>query len=131
MQFVIFKLGDEYFAIDTKSIQNISEMITITKVPKAPKYIKGLINLRGSIKPLVDISMLLGIEDDSIPQNIIIIKLNDEEVGIAVDEVVEVLDIEKDKFQSLSNKSKEYILGVVELNEDIITIIDVNKILNI
>lgn len=131
MQFVIFKLGDEYFAIDTKSIQNISEMITITKVPKAPKYIKGLINLRGSIKPLVDISMLLNIENNNNPQNIIIIKLNDEEVGIAVDEVVEVLDIEKDKFQSLSNKSKEYILGVIELNEDIITIIDVNKILNI
>ena len=131
MQFVIFKLGDEYFAIDTKSIQNISEMITITKVPKAPKYIKGLINLRGSIKPLVDISMLLNIENNNNPQNIIIIKLNDEEVGIAVDEVVEVLDIEKDKFQSLSNKSKEYILGVIELNEAIITIIDVNKILNI
>ena len=131
MQFVIFKLGEEYFAIDTKSIQNISEMITITKVPKAPKYIKGLINLRGSIKPLVDISMLLNIENNNNPQNIIIIKLNDEEVGIAVDEVVEVLDIEKDKFQSLSNKSKEYILGVIELNEDIITIIDVNKILNI
>ena len=53
------------------------------------------------------------------------LKWNDEEVGIAVDEVVEVLDIEKEKFQNLTNKGKEYILGVIELNEDIITIIDI------
>ena len=122
MQFVTFKLGEEYFAIDTRRVQSINEMITITKVPKAPKHIKGLINLRGSIKPLVDIRMLLNIEDDYESENIIIVQLGNEEVGIAVDEVVEVLDIEKDKFQAVSNKSKEYILGVIELSEDIITI---------
>ena len=131
MQFVTFKLGEEHLAINTKKVQSINEMIPVTKVPKAPKYIKGLINLRGSIKPLVDISMLLSIEDDNIQQNIIIIQINDEEVAIAVDEVVEVLDIEKEKFQDLNNNDKEYILGVVELNNEIITIIDVEKILNI
>ena len=55
MQFIIFRLGSEYFATETEKIQNISDIMQITKVPTAPAHIKGLINLRGSIKPLVDI----------------------------------------------------------------------------
>ena len=56
MQFVIFKLGEEHFAVETDKILSINDMMAITKVPKAPNYIKGLINLRGSIKSLVDVN---------------------------------------------------------------------------
>ena len=91
MQFIIFRLGSEYFATETEKIQNISDIMQITKVPTAPAHIKGLINLRGSIKPLVNISMLLNIKSESEQENIIILKLDEEEVGIAVDEVVEVV----------------------------------------
>ena len=131
MQFVVFKLGNESFAINTNKVQNISEMISITSVPKSPEYIKGLINLRGSIKPLVDIRMLLSIVDNNETENIIILKIEEEEVGIAVDRVIEVLEIEEDKIKSLENKHKEYVEGVVNIEEDIITIINVDKILNI
>lgn len=130
MQFVVFKLGGESFAINTNKVQNISEMIAITTVPKSPEYIKGLINLRGNIKPLVDIRMLLNILDENETENIIILKIGDEEVGIAVDRVIEVLEIEEDKIQSLENKTKDYIRGVVNIDSDIITIIDVDKILS-
>ena len=53
MQIVVFKLGDEHFAVETEKVQSINDMMSVTKVPKAPNYIKGLINLRGNIKSLV------------------------------------------------------------------------------
>ena len=131
MQFIIFRLGSEYFATETEKIQNISDIMQITKVPTAPSYIKGLINLRGSIKPLVDIGMLLNIKNQSENQNIIILKLDEEEVGIAVDEVIEVADIDLNMLQNTSIDSKEYIKGVIEFNKYLLTVIDINKIVNI
>ena len=131
MQFIIFRLGSEYFATETEKIQNISDIMQITKVPTAPSYINGLINLRGSIKPLVDIGMLLNIKNQSENQNIIILKLDEEEVGIAVDEVIEVADIDLNMLQNTSIDSKEYIKGVIEFNKYLLTVIDINKIVNI
>ena len=131
MQFIIFRLGSEYFATETEKIQNISDIMQITKVPTAPSYIKGLINLRGSIIPLVDIGMLLNIKNQSENQNIIILKLDEEEVGIAVDEVIEVADIDLNMLQNTSIDSKEYIKGVIEFNKYLLTVIDINKIVNI
>ncbi len=131
MQFIIFRLGSEYFATETEKIQNISDMMQITKVPTAPEHIKGLINLRGSIKPLVDISMLLDIKTEGNQENIIILKLDDEEVGIAVDEVVEVVEIDDTTLQTVTNDGKEHIRGVIEFNDYLLTVIDINKVVNI
>lgn len=131
MQFIIFRLGSEYFATETEKIQNISDMMQITKVPTAPEHIKGLINLRGSIKPLVDISMLLNIKTEGNQENIIILKLDEEEIGIAVDEVVEVVEIDDTTLQTVANDDKEHIRGVIEFNDYLLTVIDINKVVNI
>jgi purine-binding chemotaxis protein CheW len=131
MQFIIFRLGSEFFATETEKIQNISDMMQITKVPTAPSHIMGLINLRGSIKPLVNISMLLNVEEDNIDSNIIILKLQDEEIGIKVDEVIEVVEIEQSNIQNTTNDSKDYIKGVIELNNNLLTIIDINKVITV
>ena len=131
MQFIIFRLGSEYFATETEKIQNISDIMQITKVPTAPAHIKGLINLRGSIKPLVDISMLLNIKSESEQENITILKLEEDEVGIAVDEVVQVDEIDTNMLQNASGDNKEYIKGVIEFNNYLLTVIDINKVVNI
>lgn len=131
MQFIIFRLGSEFFATETEKIQNISDMMQITKVPTAPNHIMGLINLRGSIKPLVNISMLLNVEEDNIDSNIIILKLQDEEIGIKVDEVIEVVEIEQSNIQNATSDGKEYIKGVIELNNNLLTIIDINKVISV
>lgn len=131
MQFIIFRLGSEYFATETEKIQNISDMMQITKVPTAPSHILGLINLRGSIKPLVNISMLLNVEADNNDSNIIILKIEDEEVGIKVDEVIEVVEIDQSNVQSGTSEGKEYIRGVIEFNNKLLTIIDINKVISI
>ena len=131
MQFVIFKLGEEHFAVETDKILSINDMMTITRVPKAPDYIKGLINLRGSIKSLVDVNLLLNIESKIQQNNIIILKVDEEEIGISVDEVEEVIDIDEDKLQRLETHNTEaYIKGVIELEEKLLTVIDIEKLLN-
>lgn len=131
MQFVVFRLGEEHFAIETEKIQSINDMMTITQVPKSPDYIKGLINLRGSIKSLVDINLLLNIVSERKQNNIIILKVYEEEIGISVDEVEEVIEVDEESIQKLPLDSVEnYIKGIINLGGKLFTIIEIEKLLN-
>jgi purine-binding chemotaxis protein CheW len=131
IQVVVFKLQDEQFAVETSRVQSISDMMEITKVPKAPKHIKGLINLRGSIIPLIDINLLLDLKNQKNEQeNIIILELEDELAGITVDLVDEVLDIEEDLIEKLTEDNKQsYVKGVINFKDRIVTLIDIDKLL--
>ncbi|WP_138202703.1 chemotaxis protein CheW [Haloimpatiens lingqiaonensis] len=130
MQVVIFKLQDEEFAVETAKIQSITDTMEITRVPKAPNYIKGLINLRGNIIPLLNLKMLLDIEINDIEQeNIIIVSINEESIGIIVDMVEEVLEIEENIIENLNEKDKkEYIKGIINFKDRIVTLIDIDKL---
>lgn len=131
MQFVVFKLGEEHFAVETDKVLSINDMMVITKVPKAPNYIKGLINLRGSIKSLVDLNLLLNIKSEKKQNNIIILKVEDEELGVTVDEVEEVIDIEDKELQKLDTHSTEAnIKGIINLEDKLLTVINIEKLLN-
>ena len=133
MQIVVFKLGEEHFAVETERVQSINDTMEITKVPKAPSYIKGLINLRGSIKSLVDLNLLLNVIPGKEQNNMIILTVKDEEIGISVDEVEEVLDIDEKSIQKVNkeaNKEQPYIKGILNYDEKLLTIIDIDKLLN-
>ena len=133
MQIVVFKLGDEHFAVETDRVQCINDIMSITKVPKAPSYIKGLINLRGSIKSLVDLNLLLDVNHGNEQNSIIILTVEDEEIGISVDEVEEVLDIDEKNIQKLdkdNDKAQPYIKGILNYEDKLLTIIDIDKLLN-
>ena len=131
MQIVVFKLGDEHFAVETERVQGINDIMGITKLPKAPAYIKGLINLRGNIKSLVDIDLLLDVNSSAEQQNIIILTVEDEEIGITVDEVEEVLDIDEKSIQKMDNEQvSPYIKGILKYEDKLLTIIDIDKLLN-
>lgn len=131
MQIVVFKLGEEHFAVETEKVQSINDMMVITKVPNAPGYIKGLVNLRGNIKSLVDINLLLNANSTEEQQNIIILTVEDEEIGITVDEVEEVLVIDENLIQKMDNEQgSPYIKGILNYNNILLTIIDIDKLLN-
>lgn len=131
MQIVIFRLKDELFAVETAKVQSITDVMEITKVPKAPMHIKGLINLRGNILSLLDINLLLNIDkEDNSQRNIIIVDIEEEEIAILVDEVEEVLEIDEKIIQKIDNEpSKEHVKGIVNLKNRIITLVDLNKLL--
>lgn len=133
MQIVVFKLGNEHFAVETSIVQSINDMMPTTRVPKAPVYIKGLINLRGSIKSLVDINLLLNVRSDNEQNSIIILNIEDEEIGISVDEVEEVLDVDEKDLQSVSkeeNNKQPYVKGILDYEDKLLTVIDINKLIN-
>ena len=131
MQIVVFKLGEEHFAVETEKVQSINDMMVITIVPNAPSYIKGLINLRGNIKSLVDINLLLNANSTEDQQNIIILTVEDEEIGITVDEVEEVLVIDENLIQKMDNEeTSPYIKGILNYDNMLLTIIDIDKLLN-
>lgn len=130
MQVVVFRLGDEQFAVETAKVQGINDIMEITKVPKAPDYIKGLINLRGNVISLLDINLLLNInKKENVEQNnIIILKMEDEHVGITVDEVDEVLEIEEEILEKVDDQKKLYIKGVINFKDRVVTLIDIDKL---
>lgn len=130
MQVVVFRLGDEQFAVETAKVQGINDIMEITRVPKAPDYIKGLINLRGNVISLLDINLLLNInKKENVEQNnIIILKMEDEHVGITVDEVDEVLEIEEEILEKVDDQKKLYIKGVINFKDRVVTLIDIDKL---
>ncbi|MBU3190718.1 chemotaxis protein CheW [Clostridium bowmanii] len=131
MQVVVFKVNEEQFAVETAKVQSINDMMEITKVPKSPDYIKGLINLRGNIISLLDINLLLDIEKgEGSQENIIILNLGDESVGVTVDQVDEVLEIDEKQIEKIeTDRNKTYIKGVINFNDRIITLIDISKLI--
>ena len=130
MQIVIFNVNDEQFAIEANQVEGINEIINITKVPKSPDYVLGLINLRGNIITILDIHKLLKMPKDNYSENnIVIVNVMNEVIGIVVDQVDEVIEIE-----TLNIKNDEiqerYIKGIIQLQDRIITLITLEELIN-
>jgi len=131
MQVVVFKINEEQFAVETSKVQSINDFMVITKVPNAPKFIKGLINLRGNVISLLDINLLLDIDKyEGTQSNIIILEMEQELIGVAVDQVDEVQEVEESSLEKLDyDKKKAYIKGIINLKDRIVTLIDIDKLL--
>lgn len=130
MQVVVFTIGNEQFAVATSKVQGINGLMKITKVPGSEKYIKGLINLRGNVICVLDINLLLGMNVKEDSSNIIVLELDGEQVGVMVDHVEEVMNIDEDMIKKVhENKDKTFIKGIISLDHRIITMIDIDKLI--
>jgi len=136
--YLSFKLGDEEFAAHVKSVLNILEMTRITKVPKSPSYMKGVINLRGKVLPIIDSRVKFGLEEINHTDKtcIVVMEVSIEDqktlIGSLVDEVVSVIEFDKSEIlppPSIGSKYKsEFIEGMVKVDEKFIMILDVDKV---
>ncbi len=136
--YLSFKIGSEYYAANVSNVQNIIEYSEITKVPEMPKYMLGVINLRGQVLPVIDSRIKFGIENTEITTNTCIlvmeVQIENEEVfvGALVDGVAEVLEIEDTEVKetpSIGTTIKnEYITGVYHDGEKFIMILEMNKV---
>ena len=140
--YLSFKLGDETFAANVSKVLNILEMTKITKVPKAPDYMKGVINLRGTVLPLVDTRIKFGLTATEFTANTCIlvldIQIGDEslQVGGLVDAVQEVLEIEPHQILPAPNIGSKYhsdfIVGMYKATEEqFIMILDMDKVFSV
>lgn len=134
-QFVVFKLGDEEYGVNILKVTTIEKMVTIARVPKTPDFVKGVINLRGEIIPIMDLRTRFkrpAIEETE-DTRIIIIKLDDISLGIIVDSVIEVLQLDDNSIENITGFSNDfamdYIYGVGKVGERIITLLNLEKLI--
>lgn len=136
--YLTFKLGEEEYAAHVSKVLSIMEMTKITKVPKSPEYMKGVINLRGQVLPVVDTRIKFGMTATEFTKNTCIVVMEVEmgndiiQVGSLVDSVQEVLEITEDQIQpppSIGSKyQSEFIYGMAKIDEKFIMLLDMDKV---
>lgn len=136
--YLSFKLGDEVFATHAGKVLNIQEMCQITKVPQAPVYMQGVINLRGLVLPVIDLRIKLGMDQSEKTKNTCIIVLDifiekeSKLIGVIVDSVQAVLEFNKDEMMpapTIGNRFRsEFIVGIVNINESFVMVLDLDAI---
>jgi purine-binding chemotaxis protein CheW len=135
LQLVTFSIGDEEFGVEILKVQEINRMMEITRVPKAPDFVEGVINLRGRVIPVIDLRKRFGLESKVHDKDtrIIVIEINKMIVGFVVDAVSEVLRIPADTVEPpppvVAGLDSEYISGVGKLEDRLLILLDLDRLL--
>ncbi len=135
-QMVLFELGSETYGLDIATVHEIIRMQPITKVPKTPSYVEGVINLRGRVIPVIDIGKRFGFERAERSKNnrIVVVNIKDTVLGIIVDAVTEVLRIAMDSIEPVSDivttGNSDYLLGIAKLSNKMVILLAIEKLLS-
>ena len=129
-QLCTFNLGDQAFGVDALTVQELIRHQTMTRVPKAPESVRGLINLRGQIVTAIDLRTRLGmapLEDDRQSMNVVI-RSDDGAVSLLVDQIGDVIEVNDDCFEvppdTLSGQAREFIRGAYKLADRLLLLLD-------
>ena len=140
-QFLTFYLGSEAFGVDILRVQEIRGWETVRPLPESPEYIKGVLDLRGTIVPIVDLRMRFGDPEPVYESTTVVIIVSVEMpgggrqlIGMVVDGVSDVLDTAQVEIKpppaSFAGISKRYLIGMVSLERDMVVLVNVDGILN-
>lgn len=138
VQVVAFQLGNEEYAVDILNVQEINRLLNITRVPRSPDYIDGVVNLRGSIIPVINLHTKFNLskndgEDED--TRIIVFQFEDVKAGIIVDKVSEVLHLRRSDIEETSKVynsiDAEMIKGVAKVDDRLLILLDLQKLLGI
>ena len=135
IQFIVIRVGEEQYGIDIKFVDNIIHMTSITRVPKVAHYVKGVINVRGEVIPVVNFRTKMGLYEEDYTKNTRIVIVKNEQhgfVGLIVDAVREVVTLEIDNIEKMSydRTGKDmYVTGVGKHQGALISLLDLNEVL--
>ncbi|WP_089655317.1 chemotaxis protein CheW [Halanaerobium congolense] len=133
-EYLIFKIKDQKFAIDLDKSREILEIDNVTLVPDSPDYIEGIIKLREEIIPIVDLGKKINFKSKKDKNKVIIVSIQGVIVGLLVDQISEIVKVDKiDKANSLKASQKldkEFIKGILTLNEKLVIVINTGKLFN-
>jgi purine-binding chemotaxis protein CheW len=137
-QYLSFKLGDEVFALDISKVREVLDFTTVTKVPRTPEFMRGVINLRGSVVPVVDLRLKFGMAktEKTVNTCIIIVEVTvDEEtavLGALADSVQEVMDLGPEHIEPApkigTRLNTEFIKGMGKRDNNFIIILNIDKV---
>lgn len=139
-KYMVFVLAGEEYGIDILKVQEIIGVVDVTRVPKMPKYIKGVINLRGKIIPVINLRMKFGIEEVEYTEKtcIIVVQVARDHktvtMGVVVDEVEEVVDISSEQLEATpdfgAQIDMEFIMGVGKIGNTVKLLLDIDRVLS-
>ncbi|HTR39467.1 MAG TPA: chemotaxis protein CheW [Bryobacteraceae bacterium] len=137
-QYLTFKLSDEVFAIDVAKVREVLEFSTITKIPRTPDFMSGVINLRGNVVPVVDLRLCFEMSrtDKTVNTCIVVVEVNLEGestvIGALADSVEEVIDLEPEQIQPApkigTQIRTEFIHGMGKRDTQFIMILDIDRV---
>jgi purine-binding chemotaxis protein CheW len=137
LKVIVFTLGDEEYGIDVENVRSIERMMPITRVPKTPDFVKGVINLRGVVVPIIDLRGRFGLPQTAATDNtrIIMVSSNEMEVGFIVDSAHDVLDVMRDSIEVppevVGGIKAKYLSGVAKMAEDrLLILLHLAEVLN-
>ena len=137
LQFVKVRLDKEWYGIPIRIVENIVRMQRITRVPGSESYIKGVINLRGKVVPVMSLRLKMDIsEGEEIRSTrIIILKIDGDDVGMIVDEVREVITLKNEDIEEvhkdLKTSNAAYLSGIGKLGGDLVSLLDMYEVLGV
>lgn len=133
---IVFRLENEEYALSVQNVGSIERLLPITRVPSTPPFVKGVINLRGVVTPVIDLKRRFHQVDTEFTNQtrIIIINIEDITVGIIVDSANDVVDIDESQIEPppevVGMVEVDYITGVVKLDNRLLILLDLEKILS-
>lgn len=137
MQVVAFRLDNEEYAVDILAVQEIIRPTAITRVPKAPAFVKGVINLRGNVVPVINLRKRFGINKEDLTDNnarIIILNIDEIKIGITVDSVTEVIKIGSEDIEEpnlIESIDKKFVEGVGKYDDRLLILLNLEEILEL
>ncbi len=136
LQLVSFKIGSEEFGVEILKVQEINRMVEITKVPQAPEYVEGVINLRGKVIPIIDLRKRFNLEIKEYDKNtrIVVVDITGNIMGMVVDSVSEVLRLPQSTIEPppeiVTGINSDYIKGVAKLEDRLLIFLDLSKVID-
>ncbi len=134
-QYLTFNLADEYYGVDILKVQEIKGYTTVTRIPNTPDYLKGVLNLRGTIVPIVDLRMKfgMGITEPTSFTVVVVVNVRNRVMGFLVDAVSDVLDLNAKDIQPPPELGSavdiKFVAGIGNANDRLVTLLDIDRVL--
>ena len=137
IEFISFAIGDAQYGVDIMAVREIKEWSTVTPLPKQPDYVRGVLNLRGAVMPVIDLRCRFGqgLTETTPTHIIIVVQIGERQVGLLADRVLDIVSFESSQVQPVPQVARSardlFLSGLVSIEGAMIALIDLDNLLSV